>query len=666
MILVSQFPALFFMRIVQPIKIFLTAMLMLAVIGPLNNAHSEYNLNPLSNAHSTGVVEIFPEWWGEAPSYGQLAECRDSAKCVGCHKDNARMDVRHAIACNKCHGGNADSEDKRVAHEGLIPDPGSLSVVDHTCGKCHQDIALKVKNSAMALCPRMINQTLFAFGAKSFSDPPYGTVGTAGAVELPDPSAYFEKIADAGLRSWSFQGASGGSAQGELSINLGADLLRRSCLRCHLNSAGSKRTGESKGTGCSACHVAYSNHSKGKPAFHAIVRTVGVTACLKCHNSNHVGSDFVGLYEKDHNRGFKSPVVSGHQAPTIYGSEQHRLISDAHFRASMICSDCHTLNEIHGSGNPLSGVKKNVRVSCRDCHVSGDHPSIKKDEAGNLILMTSNKVRAIPAWKAETVSHGINAHREHLTCSSCHAAWSFQDYGLNLMLDERNEYWKWSINSSQNDPQVQALLEKYVGSFADLIPPQGGRLAALPEEDWQSPRSFDWLSKVSRIGIWYRGWTLRRWSNPPLGLDSQGKVSVLRPMHQYVISYVDKDDKLILDTHLPTTGSGFPALIANPYTPHTTTKIGRSCQDCHGSFKAAGMGEIVKGIEKPIISPLIRQEDQVSNRVFRWDAFVDDKGNALQFSVYAPPAGPLNKKFLEGLLKPSIEHKREWSRSLLN
>lgn len=78
------------------------------------------------------------------------------------------------------------------------------------------------------------------------------------------------------------------------------------------------------------------------------------------------------------------------------------------------------------------------------------------------------------------------------------------------------------------------------------------------------------------------------------------------------------------------------------------------------------MGEVVKGIEKPTISPLIRQEDQVSNRVFRWDAFVDVRGNPQQFSVYAPPAGPLSKKLLEGLLNPSIEHKTEWSRNLLN
>lgn len=653
------------MRTAKSPTILVAAVLVTVAALSVNNACSKNRLTPLSNANSTGVVQIYPEWWGDAPALGQVTECKDSTKCVACHKENASMDPRHAVACNNCHGGNMESEDKEKAHEGLIADPGSLAVVDKTCGKCHPEVAAKVKNSAMALSPRMINQTLFAFGGTEFSKQTYGTVRSSNSLELPDPGAYFENFALASDNLNSTETIPERDL-GNLSRNLGADLLRRSCLRCHLYTRGSTRAGESKGSGCSACHVAYSNRSGGKPSFHAIIRNVGVTACLKCHNSNHVGGDFVGLYEKDHNRGFKSPIVSGHQAPTIYGSEQHRLRADSHFNASMTCADCHTLDEIHGTGKPVSGREKNVRISCSGCHVSGDHPLVKKDESGNFTLMTRNRDRAITKWNPETFSHKIKAHRDSLTCSSCHAAWSFQDYGFNLMLDERNEYWKWSINSSQNDPQVQNLLRKYIGDFAELIPPQGGRLPAIPEEEWQTPCSSDWLSNASRIGIWYRGWTLRRWSNPPLGLNSHGKVSVLRPMHQYVVSYVDKNEKLILDSHLPATGSGFPSLIVNPYTPHTTTRMGRRCQDCHGSFKAAGMGEVVKGIEKPTITPLVREEDQVSNRLFRWDAFIDDKGNPLQFSVYDAPAGPLNGKLLEGLINPSSEHKIEWFKHLWN
>ncbi len=631
----------------------------------IDTAYAYEKLQPLSNAKPSGMSELYPEWWGEAPTLKPMIECKGSPKCVNCHADNARMDSLHAIACDNCHGGDIESGDKDKAHSGLITRPGELDTVDRTCGKCHAEVSKKVKMSAMALSPRMINQTLYAFGVKECSQPVFGTVNTEHVRIVPDPSEYFENTTSSSAQS-SVQSLELKQDKPELFRNLGADLLRRSCLRCHLNTRGSSRPGESRGAGCSACHVAYSNRADKKPTFHAIIRNVGVTACLKCHNSNHVGGDFVGLFEKDHNRGFRSPIVSGHQAPTIYGSEQHRLSSDSHFKASMTCVDCHTIGEIHGSGKPGSRFKKNVEISCSGCHVSGNHPSVVKDTSDNFMLTTRDASRRIPKWNPGTVSHKIRAHRENLNCSSCHAAWSFQDYGLHLMLDERNEYWKWSINSSQNDPQVQDLLRRYTGDFAQLIPPEGGRLPNLPEEAWQNPESFDWLSNTSRIGVWFRAWTLRRWSNPSLGLDSNGKVSILRPMNQYVISFVDIDDQTIIDSRIPTTGSGLPALIVNPYTPHTTTRVGRSCQDCHGSFKAAGLGEALKGIQDQKISPIIRIEEQVSDRVFRWDAFVDQNGNPTQFSLYDKPAGPLPSGIMKRLLNPSSRHRIEWFEQLWN
>lgn len=623
----------------------------------------ETKLQPFSNAQPSNLKELYPDWWGQQPLLEQLVECKGSPKCVSCHADNSKMDPSHAVSCDKCHSGSVTSEDKAEAHEGLISDPGALNIVDRTCGKCHPEVAQKVKTSPMALAPRMINQTLFAFGHKECSKPFYATAQSNNLQELPNPASYFNQHFEALMRNDSQPDNRDGS-QSELLRNLGADLLRRSCLRCHLNTRGSNRPGESRGQGCSACHVAYSNSSSGKPVYHGIVRNVGVTACLKCHNSNHVGADFVGLFEKDSNRGFRSPVVSGGQAPTIYGSEQHRLSADVHFKASMSCIDCHTLDEIHGAGKPMESLKKNVKISCRGCHVTGDHPGLLRDNQGNTILL-GQKERKVPKWNTQIAPHRIETHMNNLACSSCHAAWSFQDYGLHLMLDERNEYWKWSINSSQNDPQVQDLIRRYTGDFAQLIPPRDGRLPNIPEEKWEPPVSFDWLSGMSRKGIWYRGWTLRRWSNPPLGLDSQGLISVLRPMYQYVVSYVDHDDRAVMDSKVPVTPGGYPALIVNPYTPHTTAKMGRSCHDCHGSYKAAGLGETLKGIEIPSTYPLISPESQIPEKNIRWDAFYDSHGRVTQFSVYPPPAGPLSQKTIDRLLNPSARQKAEWSKFLL-
>jgi len=592
-------------------------------------------LIPSPPDETSTALSLYPQWWDAAPKHDLSIPCKDPGSCVKCHEANSSMDPSHAVACISCHGGDSGTEEKEKAHKDLIADPGDLSTVDKTCGKCHPEEARRVKRSSMALAPRMISQTRFAFGAQKNPEAQYGTVEVDGLRQVPHPSQ---------------------------SENLGDDLLRRSCLRCHLYTKGSARWGEHRAKGCSACHVAYPNSTSGGPRFHALVRNSGINACLKCHNSNHVGSDFVGLFEKDFNRGFRSPFVEGRQPPRIYGSEQHRLNGDVHFRAGMGCMDCHTLDEVHGNGKINQLPINQVRISCEGCHVRGDHPAVLKSPEGEMTLLRGAG-RRIPNWNPERIPHLVGVHREKLRCSACHSAWSFQDYGLHLMLEERPDYWKWSPNAAQNDPQVQDLLSRSVGTSVELVPPEGVSIAAQPQEQWQPPQTNDWLSGEARPGAWFRGYTVRRWSRPPLGLDHLGRVSVMRPIYQYVISHVDSHDNLLLDRKVPMTGAGFPALIFNPYSPHTTSATGRACHECHGSAKAAGLGNGISGIEKPGFHSLLLTENRVPGLSFRWDALVDDKGNALQRST-TPRAGPLDPSTFAKLLNPSQLHRATWYRYL--
>jgi hypothetical protein len=583
----------------------------------------------------SGASLEFPRWWGTPPAGTEGAACRDAGQCVKCHEDHGTMDASHAIACVRCHRGNPQAEDPDEAHRGLLKDPGDLRVVEKTCGTCHPEETRRVQGSAMALAPRMINHTRFAFGGQKTSEALYAVRDFSGLEQVPHPSR---------------------------SGNLGDDLLRRSCLRCHLSTRGSARWGEHRGQGCSACHVPYPNSPDGKPRPHTLVRSTGMTACLKCHNSNHVGADFVGLFEKDYHRGFRSPIVQGTQSPQIYGAEQHRLIGDVHFRAGMQCMDCHSIDEIHGTGEASRSPETRVRISCESCHVRGDHPAVLKSENGEMTLL-KGQGRRIPAWNPASIPHNVEAHRQRLECSACHAAWSFQDYGLHLMLEERADYWKWAPTAAQNDPQIQELLTRNVGTFAELIPPREGPLAPKPMEDWEPPSMTDWLTGETRAGAWFRGWTVRRWENPPLGLNHRGKLSVMRPMYQYVVSHVDAEDRLLVDRHVPPTGGAFPALIFNPYTPHTTSRAGRPCHECHGSPKAAGLGEGVMGIAKPGHKPVWRPEQQVPGHEFVWDAIVDETGKALQRSSH-PGAGPLGAEAVKKLLNPSERHRALWHKYL--
>lgn len=578
---------------------------------------------------------LYPTWWGRPPRVATGVECKEAGKCVTCHQENTGMDASHAIACVRCHKGDASTEDAEKAHSGLIADPGDLKTVEKTCGTCHPEEARRVQRSAMALAPRTINHTRFAFGAQESPDPEYATANAEEMKQVPYPSGSSKPV---------------------------DDLLRRSCLRCHLNTRGANRWGERRGLGCSACHVPYPNGDGDKPAPHILVRSVGMTACLKCHNANHVGADYVGLFEKDFNRGFASPFVEGRRPPRIYGAEQHRLSSDVHFRAGMDCMDCHTLDEVHGTGDLPRSPLNAVKISCEGCHVRGDHPAVLKTDDGEMTLM-KGEGRRIPPWNPDKIPHRVENHRSKLRCSACHAAWSFQDYGFHLMLEERADYWKWAPSAAQNDPQVQELLLKNVGTYVELVPPRSGSVPPRPQEKWTPPKMKDWLTGETRPGAWFRGFTARRWSSPPLGLDSHGRVSVMRPMRQYVISHVDSDDTILLDSVIPTTGKGDPALVFNPYEPHTTSARGRACQECHGNPKAVGLGDGMPGIEKPGFYPLWKKESQIPGHSFRWDALVDDKGRPVQKST-RPGAGPLDASTIKRLLHPSDRHRALWHKHL--
>ncbi len=133
--------------------------------------------------------------------------CKDPGRCVTCHEDQSSMDASHALECVRCHGGNPETDDQDKAHTGLIKDPGDLRFVEKTCGRCHPEQAGRVKRSPMALAPRMISHTRFAFGSQPRPDPIHAVIDFERLTQVPSPSR---------------------------SGNLGDDLLRRSCLRCHL------------------------------------------------------------------------------------------------------------------------------------------------------------------------------------------------------------------------------------------------------------------------------------------------------------------------------------------------------------------------------------------------------------------------------------------------
>jgi len=77
----------------------------------------------------------------------------------------------------------------------------------------------------------------------------------------------------------------------------------------------------------------------------------------------------------------------------------------------------------------------------------------------------------------------------------------------------------------------------------------------------------------------------------PLGVDQNGRYSVIRPLYQYLVSYVDRLGQVPVDSVIPQRGDGSgPGWAFMPYVPHTVGAAGRSCDNCHLNRETLGLG----------------------------------------------------------------------------
>jgi hypothetical protein len=138
---------------------------------------------------------------------------------------------------------------------------------------------------------------------------------------------------------------------------------KSNCFKCHTST-------------CTQCH-------KGYPEVHG--KTVGLETCDECHGAKRVASHFGG---------------------ELAGHTQEGPHADIHSEKGLICTDCHTTEEIHGTGEPYSTELLAVKVQCEDCHVNPEK--------------TVNEM-SVTQFSPDTTSHKI--HGEKLDCLACHVGW---------------------------------------------------------------------------------------------------------------------------------------------------------------------------------------------------------------------------------------------------
>jgi hypothetical protein len=452
----------------------------------------------------------------------------------------------HSFACARCHLHPKDRGRRLEDHSVVVRNPADPETVSIFCLPCHERDIESLKTSLHSTMAGIINQTRYLWGAQK-SAYPY-TYGLSGPLQrLPE-----------GILN-------GGSSPSELVD----DFLRRRCLRCHIHTRGPGGKGLYRSTGCAACHVLYDDDGlykggdkaiprdkTGFPALHGLTKRIPVSQCLRCHNGNRVGADYVGLFERDHHSNYR---LEGEEL--IYGLDYHNLSRDVHFERGLWCTDC------HGALDVMAGKE---RKTCEHCHGSWD---AKGEALPGEIDSGSGKRHAIPAFSIQKQSHGIDSHR-NVRCSACHAQWSLQDYGMSVIREDLLDAYKWRQLVTQGDPSHTRIL-------------QDNRDNPLMIR----PFSEDYVSGEKRPGLWSYGWRFRRWEPMPLGKDRKDRYSVIRPRYQYLISFVDAEGRILLDGVISqrgdSSGIGWAFM---PYSPHTLAPFGRQCDSCHMNRTSAGLG----------------------------------------------------------------------------
>jgi len=511
--------------------------------------------------------------WILAPARPMASKPIDYADCLACHRGIESISDRHPFACADCHLLPEDRPARTLTdHSKTVRNPSDPRHVETFCGRCHETEIQAVRNSLHATMAGIINQTRYLWGAQDRAAP--GRYGLSGPFKaLPDPQP---------------------EVQPETPAMLVDDFLRRRCLRCHLHGQGAEGPGLYRATGCAACHVFYNNEGRyegvdpamdrsktGYPARHALTTRIPNDQCLHCHNHNHVGADYEGLFEHDHSDTYRSPMVNGKLPPMRYGIDHHRLARDIHGERGLWCIDCHTRQDVMGDGHAYSFQMEVPKRSCSDCHggfggkgPDMTNPEIRKGPAGPMYVSKNlGKEHRLPLFRPDSAAHRIEAH-VRVRCSACHAQWSFQDYGMSVMREDRINDYKWRDLSVQGDPYIQGKLKAYAVS-----------------PDTAYPLSVDYLSGREREGTWSLGWRFRRWEPMPLGVDGAGRYAILRPLYQYLITHVDRSGAVLLDSVAPQRGDGAGRGWAfMPYVPHTIAPFGRACTACHMNRVAAGLG----------------------------------------------------------------------------
>lgn len=338
-------------------------------------------------------------------------------------------------------------------------------------------------------------------------------------------------------------------------------LLRKLCASCHLGQEKTRHGHDvthDQGGGCLACHL--NNYTPG--AHPTLSLKVEDSRCFGCHSrSSRIALSYAGLAETNQISREKSHIKLSRLAD---GRLVEHRPADAHHQVGMSCIDCHTGAGLMGELPDSNRQEQSVDITCSDCH-SNQNPRVNlaswpKQHRGMLdripfpasteqeFLTTGN---GTPLWhieirddelilhqkvagnqriipKYQPQDHLLQTEHKRLTCNACHAQWAPQCYECHL---------SYSPDDSQWDHTEQR--------------PTPGR----------------WSQRQAGV----------RNGLAPLGVTANGDITTFVP-------------GMIMSVDHPDFSAPLFRRVFGSLSPHTTGAA-RTCETCHQSTVAMGLGE---------------------------------------------------------------------------
>ncbi len=381
--------------------------------------------------------------------------------CLVCHSQTEGLSKSHdpaVIGCASCHLGDPFTLDEKAAHAGMTRTPGNLSLAEKTCAtsNCHAGVLPRVNVSLMNTMSGVVAVDRWAFG------------------ETGDRDAHFTVA--------------------ELKHSPADEHLRQLCASCH-TGAGKVLPGpiteESRGGGCSACHLRYDaraaqelqrGFTAGLMHHPDITARPPQVACVGCHSrSGRIATNYEGWQETqlDEGEARKAPGWPAQFRVFADGRVFEKRAADAHFEKGMACTDCHFAVDVMGDGVQHAHEEDAVHIACVDCHMGNRAQSVdaahldaetgelvrllKTGAPGRRFLLAADGRSAYPnafvdaGGKTEVMAgegRNVLAARamseecslcaplhSRLRCESCHAQWAPQCIDCHTTYDGNAEAW---------------------------------------------------------------------------------------------------------------------------------------------------------------------------------------------------------------------------------